>query len=57
VLAARGCGLITRGCCIRLVAPRIEHDESRRLVPAVIRPMLRLLRVADFLYLGSCQRT
>jgi deazaflavin-dependent oxidoreductase (nitroreductase family) len=55
VLAAGGCELITRGCCIPLVAPHIEHDESRRLVPAVIRPMLRLLRVADFLY--SCRRT
>jgi hypothetical protein len=57
VLAASGCELITRGCCIPLVAPHIEHDKSRRLVPAVMRPMLRLLRVADFLYLGSCRRT
>jgi deazaflavin-dependent oxidoreductase (nitroreductase family) len=57
VLAAGGCELVTRGCCIPLVAPHIEHDESRRLVPAVIRPMLRLLRVADFLYLHSCRRT
>jgi deazaflavin-dependent oxidoreductase (nitroreductase family) len=57
VLAAGGCELITCGCRIPLVAPHIEHDESRRLVPAVIRPMLRLLRVADFLYLGSWRRT
>ncbi len=57
VLAAGGCELITRGCRIPLVAPHIEHDESRRLVPAVIRSMLRLLRVADFLYLSSCRRT
>ena len=57
VLAAASCELVTLGCCIPLVAPHIEHDESRRLVPAVIRPMLRLLRVADFLYLGSCRRT
>jgi deazaflavin-dependent oxidoreductase (nitroreductase family) len=57
VLAAGGCKLTTRGCCIPLVAPHIEHDESRCLVPAVVQPMLRLLRVADFLHLGSYRPT
>jgi deazaflavin-dependent oxidoreductase (nitroreductase family) len=51
VLAARGCDLVTRGHRHRLTAPAIVHDESRRLVPAPVRPVLRLLRVGDFLRL------
>jgi deazaflavin-dependent oxidoreductase (nitroreductase family) len=51
VLAAGGCDLVTRGRRYRLTAPAIVHDESRRLVPPPVRPVLRLLRVADFLRL------
>jgi deazaflavin-dependent oxidoreductase (nitroreductase family) len=51
VLAARGCDLVTRGHRHRLTAPAIVHDERRRLVPAPVRPILRLLRVGDFLRL------
>jgi len=51
VLAARGCDLVTRGHRHRLTAPAIVHDESRRLVPVPVRPILRLLRVGDFLRL------
>lgn len=51
VLAAGGCQLVTRGQRHRLDAPRIIHDQSRRPVPPPVRPILRLLRVADFLHL------
>ncbi|MBD0324434.1 MAG: nitroreductase family deazaflavin-dependent oxidoreductase [Aldersonia sp.] len=51
VLAAGGCDLVTRGHRYKLTAPAIVHDERRRLVPPPVRPVLRLLRVADFLRL------
>jgi deazaflavin-dependent oxidoreductase (nitroreductase family) len=51
VLAAGCCDLVTRGRRHSLTAPAIVHDESRRLVPPAVRPILRLLRVADFLRL------
>ena len=51
VLAAGACELIVRGRRGRMEAPEILHDESCRLVPRWIRPMLRLLRVDDFLRL------
>ena len=52
VLSAGGCELITRGRRVRLVSPRLRHDVARRGVPAPVRPILRLLRVADFLQLS-----
>jgi hypothetical protein len=51
VLAAGGCEVIMHGRCHRLTAPAIVRDESRRFVPPPVRPILRLLRVADFLRL------
>ena len=51
VLAAGGCELLTRGRAIRLVAPRLYHDERRRGIRPVERQILRILGVADFLYL------
>jgi deazaflavin-dependent oxidoreductase (nitroreductase family) len=53
VLAAPGCQLVTRGQPRRLVAPAIVHDETRQLVPPPVRPILRLLRVNDFLRLNA----
>ena len=53
VLASRGCDLVTRGRRYRLTAPAIIHDESRQLVPPPVRPILRLLRVTEFLRLRS----
>jgi len=50
VLAAGGCDLITRGREERLTFPEIRHDERQRVVPWLLRPVLRLLRVTDFLY-------
>jgi deazaflavin-dependent oxidoreductase (nitroreductase family) len=51
VLAADGCQLETRGTVVRLVAPRMYHDEQRRGIRPVERQILRLLGVADFLTL------
>lgn len=52
VLAAGGCELRTRGRTVRLVSPRLFHDESRQGIRPVEREMLRVLRVADFLSLS-----
>ena len=49
VLAAGGCVLETRGRRLRLVRPRLYHDEQRRAVPAAVRVVGRLGRVSDFL--------
>jgi deazaflavin-dependent oxidoreductase (nitroreductase family) len=51
VLAAGGCELITRRSRTRVTSPQIRHDERQRLVPPPIRPVLRLLRVTDFMHL------
>lgn len=51
VRTAGGCELITRGTRTRVGSPEIRHDERRRLVPALVRPLLRLLRVTDFMHL------
>ena len=51
VLAAQGCDLVTRGRRRRLTAPEVVGDEGRDLVPGPVRPMLRLLRVEEFLRL------
>jgi deazaflavin-dependent oxidoreductase (nitroreductase family) len=51
VLAAGGCELQTRGRTIRLVSPRLFHDESRRDIRPFERQVLRVIGVADFLSL------
>jgi deazaflavin-dependent oxidoreductase (nitroreductase family) len=51
VVAAGGCDVITRGRRLRLTDPEIFHDESRRAVSAIVRPMLRFLDVTDFMRL------
>jgi deazaflavin-dependent oxidoreductase (nitroreductase family) len=56
VLAAGGCELITCGRRMRLTSPEIRHDERQRLLPRPIRPVLRLLRVADFMHLASIEQ-
>jgi len=55
VLTAGGCELITRGRRRRLISPQILHDEQRGPAPTVVRPMLRLLRVTDFLHLEGAR--
>jgi len=51
VLAAGGCEVETRGRRVSLGRPRIVHDETRRRVPAAVRPILRAIGVDDFLLL------
>jgi deazaflavin-dependent oxidoreductase (nitroreductase family) len=51
VLSAGGCDIITRGRRKRLTSPQIRHDERQRLVPRPLRPVLRALRVTDFMRL------
>ena len=53
VLAAGGCELRTRGRAIRLVSPHLFHDEARRAIRPLERPVLRVLGVADFLSLKT----
>jgi deazaflavin-dependent oxidoreductase (nitroreductase family) len=49
VLAAGGCTLRTRGRAVRLVEPEVFVDPSRRLMPRVVRIVLRFNRVTEFL--------
>ncbi len=49
VLAAGGGELRTRGRTVRVVAPQLVHDESRRGIRPLERQVLRLIGVADFL--------
>jgi deazaflavin-dependent oxidoreductase (nitroreductase family) len=51
VLSAGACRLETRGNRVDLGAPKIIRDDRRSAVPAVIRAILRLARVNDFLTL------
>jgi deazaflavin-dependent oxidoreductase (nitroreductase family) len=49
VLAAGGCLFESRGGTVRLTQPRLFVDEQRGRVPPVVRPILRLARVRDFI--------
>ena len=53
VRAAGGCELRTRGRTVRLVSPRLYHDEDRPGIRPLERQVLRALNVADFLSLKS----
>jgi deazaflavin-dependent oxidoreductase (nitroreductase family) len=53
VLAAGGCELVTRGRTVPLTTPELFHDETRRHVPRLVRPILRTLGVADFMRLST----
>ena len=53
VLAAGGCELRTGGRVVRVTAPRVYHDETRRGIRPVERQVLRAIRVADFLSLTT----
>jgi deazaflavin-dependent oxidoreductase (nitroreductase family) len=48
VIAAGGCRLHSRGRWVEVVDPRQFRDASRSSVPWIVRPMLTILRVADF---------
>ena len=51
VEASGGCRLLSRGRWVHLVEPRRFRDASRSSVPLLVRPMLALLRVSDFVEL------
>ena len=57
VLAAGGCELRTRGRVIRLVSPRLFHDEARGGIRPLERQVLRVIGVADFLSLKTVPAT
>ena len=52
VLAAGSCTFESPGdAAVHLASPEFVHDPARRLVPAIMRIALALLRVSDFLVL------
>jgi deazaflavin-dependent oxidoreductase (nitroreductase family) len=51
ILASGACTLETRGHRVPLTRPRLYHDAQLRVIPAPFRPLLRLLRIYDFLEL------
>ena len=51
VLTTGVCDLITNGRRMRVIVSHIQHDEQLRPVPAIVRPILGLIHVADFLHL------
>ena len=53
VLASGGATLHTRWRRIEVDGPWLEHDESRRAMPVVVRQLLGLLGVTDFLRLNA----
>ena len=53
VIAAGGCELRTRGRVVRLTAPQVFHDETRRHIRPLEREVLRVIGVADFLSLTT----
>lgn len=48
VIAAGGCRLLSRGRWVEVTEPRQFRDASRSSVPWLVRPMLMILRVSDF---------
>lgn len=52
VLSENGCELETERRKLRLVAPQLFHDEQRAAMPALVRLVLGLLNVSDFLELS-----
>lgn len=51
VEVAGGCRVRTRGRWVRLAEPRRFTDPSRGAVPLLVRPILALLRVTEFVEL------
>lgn len=53
VLAAGGCELEIRGRRVSLTDPRLVHDPTRRDMPPVVRQVVGMIGVADFLHLRT----
>jgi deazaflavin-dependent oxidoreductase (nitroreductase family) len=56
ILAAGGATIRTRGRDVRLVDPVVYADPSRRLMPRLVRFVLRLGKVNDFLRMRAAPR-
>lgn len=52
VLAEGGCEFETRGAMLHLSQPHLLHDSRRSLMPAIVRAVLSILNVSDFLELS-----
>ncbi|MEU5790408.1 nitroreductase family deazaflavin-dependent oxidoreductase [Micromonospora purpureochromogenes] len=57
VLAAGGCDLEIRGRRVPLTAPRLVHDPTRRDMPPVVRQLVSMIGVTEFLHLRTVPRT
>jgi len=57
VLAANGCEFETRKRTLRLLHPRVFHDDRRENMPAFVRLFLGMLGMSDFLELTVDQDT
>ena len=53
VVAAGGCELLTRGRSVSLAEPRLVHADRDVPVPALVRVVLRLIHVSDYLELTT----
>jgi hypothetical protein len=53
VLAAEGCQLETRRVLYELSAPTIVHDPSRRRFPHVVRAIIGISGVNDYIRLST----
>ncbi|MEU4712062.1 nitroreductase family deazaflavin-dependent oxidoreductase [Micromonospora purpureochromogenes] len=56
VLAAGGGELETRGRRVPLTAPRLAHDPTRRDMPPVVRQLVGMIGVTEFLHLRTVPR-
>ena len=56
VLEHGGCKFETMGRALQLTRPNVFHDEQRRSMPAVVRIILGLLNVSDFLEASRVSR-
>lgn len=56
VLADDGCDLETQHRLLHLSHPHLFHDDQRGAVPNIVRFILRLLNVSDFLELTVATR-
>ena len=56
ICASGGCDLETRGNTVHLSDPRIVVDPHQNLVPPAIRPILKLIGVAEFMELSPHPR-
>ena len=51
VIANNGCELQNQGRMLRLTNPHLYRDEQRKTMPALVRTILGVLNVSDFLEL------